>query len=84
MVILILLRLDPLVHQHLCAPKIALNIFKLKIAEGIGFHALFNYCGGAFSYVRREYAGAIRTVGRTAEAANVVLPCIAQSLLPLI
>jgi len=28
----------------------------------IGFHALINYCGGAFVYVRREYAGRIRTI----------------------
>ena len=33
------------------------------IAEGIGFHALFNYCGGAFVYVRREYAGAVGLTG---------------------
>eukprot|EP00438_Fugacium_kawagutii_P007921 Skav203703 [mRNA] locus=scaffold259:362240:390330:+ [translate_table: standard] len=28
----------------------------------IGFHALMNYCGGAFVYVRREYAGRIKTI----------------------
>lgn len=28
----------------------------------IGFHALLNYCGGAFVYVRREYAGRIKVI----------------------
>jgi len=31
----------------------------LPSPSGIGFHALINYCGGAFVYVRREYAGAL-------------------------
>ena len=28
----------------------------------MGFHALLNYLGGAFSYIRREYAGRIKTI----------------------
>ena len=34
----------------------------LPSPSGIGFHALINYCGGAFVYVRREYAGALMII----------------------
>lgn len=67
--------------EHACVRPCETRTLRSITAEGIGFHALLNYCGGAFVYVRREYAGAVGLTGNTvvANSGNSMFPKVSAT-----